>query len=170
MKTNRQHAFTLLELMVTIAIAGIIMAVAVPGLRTFIQNERLTSTTNSLLADLMLARSKAVEQNLPTILCASSNQSSCTGGSLADGWIVGVDTNNNGVLEADERIKVQQGIDGDVKFSNNMGGTINYDSRGFNPGAIGMISVCDDRGVDHAKSLSISRTGRVSRGGNPSCP
>ncbi len=170
MKSRHQQGFTLMELMVTIGMVGIVMALAVPGMRAFIQNERLTSTTNTLLADLMLARSKAVERNQPTILCASSNQTSCTGGSFADGWIVGVDANNNGLLEADERIKVQQAIQGDLNFSNNMGGTISYDSRGFNPGAVGMISVCDDRGVDHAKSLSISRTGRVSRGGNPTCP
>ena len=170
MKRNQQQAFTILELVTTIAIASIVMAVAVPGLRTFIQNERLTSTTNTLLADMMLARSEAVERNLPAIICSSSNETSCTGGSFADGWIVGVDANNNGVLDADERIKVQQAIQDDVKFNSNMGGTINYDNRGFNPGAVGLISICDDRGPDHAKALSISRTGRVSRGDNPSCP
>jgi len=92
MNRLQQSAYTLMELMITLSIAGIVLGLAVPGMNQFIQNERLTTTTNVLLTDLMLARSEAVERNLPTIVCASSNQSSCTDSSFDQGWLVFVDT------------------------------------------------------------------------------
>ena len=169
MKTKQQLGFTILELLITILIVGIVSILAVPGMNQFVMNERLTSTTNTLLTDLMLARSKAVEQNLPTIVCVSTNQTNCTAGTFSDGWIVGVDENNDGGLDAAELIKVQQPISGSISFTSSVGASIQFDNRGFNPGAVGLISVCDERGVDHARSLSISRTGRISRGGTPVC-
>ena len=163
MKIKKQHAFTMMELMVTLAIVGVTMMIALPSMNEFVKNERLTSYTNSLLADLMLARSKAVERNLPTILCASNNQTSCTGGSFKDGWIVGADENNSGSLDVGELIKVQQAIVGEININNTIGGTVLFDSRGFTPNTIGTITIDDNRGVAHQKSLTINRTGRVSR-------
>ena len=170
MKIKQQLAFTLMELMITLAILAITMTIAVPGMNEFVKNERLTSYTNTLLTDLLLARSKAVERNQPVILCVSTNQTACTAGAFSDGWIVMVDTNNDGAgTVADEAIKVQQAITGDIRYNSTLGTAILFDSRGFKPGAIGRISVCDDRGNDRANVLSISRTGRVSRGANPTC-
>jgi type IV fimbrial biogenesis protein FimT len=170
MKIKNQHAFTLMELMVTLAIVAITMTIAVPAMNDFVKNERLTSYTNTLLTDLILARSTAVERNQPVIVCVSSSQTACTAGAYADGWIVIVDTNSDGSgTAADEVIKVQQAITGDINFISSVGDEILFDGRGFNPGAVGIISVCDDRGVERANTLSISRTGRVSRGAAPVC-
>lgn len=176
MKLNQQ-GFTIIELMITVIVASIVAAVAIPSMNQFIKNERLTSFSNTLFGDLYLARSEAVERNQPTIVCASNNATSCTGGSFQNGWIVGVDTDGDGTLSTGDinadgtsaLLKVQQEIEGDISFNSNLGGLINFDSRGFNPGAVGLISVCDDRGNDHAKAISINRTGRISRGDNPSC-
>jgi type IV fimbrial biogenesis protein FimT len=170
MKLNQQQAFTIIELMITLVIVGIVVSLAAPGMGEFIKNERLTSYRNTLFTDLFLARSKAVERNQPTIVCVSTNEASCTAGAFESGWIVGIDTDNDGTLtNADELIKVQQSIQGDIQFNSNLGSLVIFDSRGFNPGATGLISVCDDRGNDSALVISISVTGRISRGDNPSC-
>ncbi len=170
MKTNTQQAFTLLELMVTLSIVAIVMAIAVPNMSQFVKNDRLTSYSNTLLSDLMLARSKAVQRNQPVIVCASSDQTTCTGGDFKDGWIVGVDTNRDGAIgNADELIRVQNKIKGDITYVDGGLNTIIFDSRGFAPTTNGQISVCDSRGNAYAKSIAISPTGRTSRGGNPSC-
>ena len=167
---NRLHGFTLIELLITVAIGAILMAVAIPGMNRFIQNDRLTSFSNSLVLDLMLARSTAVERNQATILCASSDENSCNSNDFSEGWIVLADLDNDG--DIDDLVKVQQAIDGDISYNQAGLSVITFDNRGFIPtdGNIGTISVCDSRGNDHANTLSISRTGRVSRGADPACP
>ncbi len=169
MNINQHQGFTLLELIITIGIVGITMAFAIPGMGIFVKNERLTSSTNSLLTDLMLARSKAVERNQPVIICASSDQASCTGGSFEDGWIVTVDTDSDGT--GDQIIKVQQAITGNISYKQAGLSSVTFDNRGFLPtdANTGTISICDDRGNDHAKTISLSPTGRASRGADPSC-
>ena len=146
MKTYRLHGFTLLELMATLGVLGILMAVAIPNMGQFVKNERLTSFSNSLLSDLMLARSKSVELNQSVIVCASSDEENCTGGSYEDGWIVTIDSDGDGT--GDELIKVQQAIPGNIEFNLNdpILSSIVFDSRGFTPDTIGTISICDDRG------------------------
>ncbi len=164
MKLNQQQGFTLIELMFAAVIAGIVLAIAIPSMNQFVQNERLTSYTNTLITDLMLARAEAVKQNRPTIVCVSSNQTSCTAGELKDGWIVGVDTDNDGTLtNADQLLKVQQAIEGDINSTSTIGTVVQFDSRGFTPNTIGTITISDSRGVAHQKVLNINRTGRVSR-------
>jgi type IV fimbrial biogenesis protein FimT len=170
MKIYPQSGYTLMELMITLSIAGIVLGLAVPGMNQFIKNERLTTTTNMLLTDLMLARSEAVERNLPAFVCASSDQATCTNGSFAQGWLVYVDADDDGAPAAGEIVKIQQAIN-DISFSttDTIGASIRFDRRGFSPTANGNISICDSRGNDYAKTLAISKTGRVSRGATPSC-
>ena len=169
MTKHTQQGFTLLELLITIAIVGITMAIAIPSMGEFIKNDRLTSFRNTLHIDLMLAKSKAVERNQQVIVCASSNGATCSG-DFSQGWIVAVDTNNSGAIDnTDEQLKVQTAITGDISFNAGALSSITYDSRGFTPNSIGTISVCDDRGASHARTISISRTGRISNGASPSC-
>ncbi len=58
------RGFTLIELMVTIAIAAILMMVAVPSVTAFQRNAELTSTTNSLLAAINAARGEALKRGM----------------------------------------------------------------------------------------------------------
>jgi prepilin-type N-terminal cleavage/methylation domain-containing protein len=172
MKANRQSGFTLMELMITLAIITITMTIAVPNMSTFIKNDRLTSSSNALLSDLLLAKSKAAELNQPAIVCASNNATSCTDGDYQDGWIVAVDTNVDGTVTADdELIKVQPALTGDIEYVLGNAGmsTIVFDTRGFTPNSIGTISTCDTRGNSYAKTLTLNRLGRASRGATPAC-
>lgn len=66
--TLKNQGFTLLELLVTIAIAGILVSVAVPSFYNLIANSNLTSTTNSLVGAFNLARSEAIEAGQPVIV------------------------------------------------------------------------------------------------------
>ena len=170
MNIKKQHAFSLIELLITISIAGITLAIAIPNMSQFIKNDRLTSSSNTLLTDMMLARSQAVGRNQPVIICASTDQSSCTGGNYEDGWIVTIDTDNDGI--GDELVKVQQPIEGGISYGQAGLSSITFDSRGFLPQGsnTGTISVCDERGNDYAKTISLSTTGRASRGATPACP
>lgn len=89
----KNHGFTLLELIITIALAAILLGLAVPSMHTFIQNNRITGQTNELVAALNLARSESVKRGRPAWLCASTNPDdespTCSGGNdWDDGWLV----------------------------------------------------------------------------------
>ena len=110
MKTTYEiHGFTLPELMVTLAIASILLAVAVPGFKGVINTNQIAAQTNSLMTALTIARSEASKRgfkiavcsNLATMSCGS-NTSCCSGSTdWTTGWIVFVDQNSNGTFEDD---------------------------------------------------------------------
>ncbi|MCH8537167.1 MAG: GspH/FimT family pseudopilin [Alkalimonas sp.] len=88
--SNRTRGFTLIELMVTVAVLVIVLTVAVPSFTNLINGNRLTSQANELLSAMTLARSEAIRLNRNVIFCHSSDSSSCSepaGGEWA-GWIV----------------------------------------------------------------------------------
>ena len=101
------------------------------------------------------------------IICSSSDEATCTNTGYEDGWIVAVDSDNDGAITGlDEIIKIQQAISGEIAYNLSDPGLdiVTYDNRGFTPNNQGSFSICDDRGADYARSLSLSPTGRVSRG------
>lgn len=88
-KAREQAGFTLLELMITVAIAAILLTVGVPSFRSVIQNNRAAIQTNDLLSALSLARSEAVKRGAAVSVCPSATQSACSGGTdWSVGWIV----------------------------------------------------------------------------------
>ncbi len=171
MKTPTQKGFTLLELVTTLSIVAIFALVALPNMTEFIKNERLTTQINSLVASLQRARSEAVTRHVPVVLCSSNNGSGCTGSAWQNGWILFVDPNNSGTLDAGEQILlVNNPLDGNTRLINSSNTyVISYDSRGFTPNLASTFSLCDTRGASHGKAISITNTGRVSVGGTVSC-
>ena len=82
-----QRGFTLLELMITVAIVAILSAAAIPSFSEIMMKSRLTNQARDLMAGSLMARSEAIKRNQTVTLCASSNGISCTG-TWINGWIV----------------------------------------------------------------------------------
>lgn len=62
---RKQTGFTLMELMIVIAILGILTAIALPSFQSIIEKRRLVGATDNLFASLQYARSEAIKQNQP---------------------------------------------------------------------------------------------------------
>jgi type IV fimbrial biogenesis protein FimT len=84
----RAHGFTLIEVMVTIAIAGILLAVAVPSFVNASLGWRLSTYSNSVVSTAHIARSEAIKRNFPLTLCPSSDGATCLDANWERGYIV----------------------------------------------------------------------------------
>lgn len=93
------RGFTLIELMITIAIAAILLAVGVPSFADFITNTRISTDSSNLIADLAFARSEAVKRGLPVTVCKkTSGASTCSTGSWSTGRLIFVDLATAGTV------------------------------------------------------------------------
>ena len=88
-RAKRIAGFSLIELMVTVAVLAILVAIATPSFTAIINNNRLTSNANELVASLQLARSDAVARNTTVRLCRSVDSATCVAATSATwaGWI-----------------------------------------------------------------------------------
>lgn len=90
----RRSGFTLIELMVTLAIVAILASLAAPQFQRTIANSNLKSTANSFNAAILQARSEAIKNNRSTYVQNTS------GTDFSQGWIVFVDNNANSTFES----------------------------------------------------------------------
>ena len=84
---SRGGGFTSLELMITMVIAVILIAVAVPQYTQFVQTQKAVSVINNLEDDLQYARSEAMKEGQFVSMCVSSSGTGCTTETWDCGWI-----------------------------------------------------------------------------------
>lgn len=158
---SRRHiiGFTLLELMVTVSIAAILLALALPSFQSSMRSNRVATATNELLASLALARSEAVRNTRGAGLCTSADGASC-GGGWNSGWLVWADPNGNGVVDAGETvIRYSQG-----KASTVITGSatsIAFTPRGRAAGGLQTISIVPSDATTPARCVTINVTGQT---------
>ncbi len=87
--------FTMVELMIVIAIVAILLAIALPSFQGSLRSNRVATTSNELMASVALARSEAVRSARGSGLCASADGATCAG-SWDDGWMVWIDGDGDG--------------------------------------------------------------------------
>ncbi len=84
-----QYGFTLIELIVTIAVMAVLLGIAIPSFTDVTLGSKLRSQANDLAAGALLARSEAIKRNQPVTFCASANGATCaSSGGWHQGWIV----------------------------------------------------------------------------------
>lgn len=182
---------TLIELMVTVAVAVILLGVAVPSFQGVIRTNRIAAQTNELVAALNLARSEAITRGTTMTLCRSDDPdkpirndtnprtgpscSTAAGTGWQNGWLLFVDEDGDGTLDATEvRLKVGQPrtgtgiqVDGGGDATDTRDG--NFDLRvSYLPSGVSRGSLVDAAGVlsvcsppDKRRRLVISNTGRI---------
>lgn len=180
MKT-RNAGFTLMELMIVLALAAVILSIGAPSFNEFRRNNRLTGVGNELLGAMQTARSEAIKRQVPVAVCPSDNPgdaaATCSGGAYT-GWIVFADPDNNCVRDAgnpaiEPVLRVGATIDPALSVRSN-GVCASFGGNGFLqdiPTAATRARntlFCDDRGKalqagtnqSAARGIDVSQTGR----------
>ena len=175
---RRARGFTILELMMALAVTAILAMLVVPNMRDYLRNSRLSSAGNDLLHSLAVARAEAVKRQTNAIVCSSASPSTAApvcDGSPFRGWFVFADTNNNGVFDAADIIVERHGpVDPSVTVKQDGNGLQIFLPSGFaRPAAGGFVPTrnivyCDARGNvaatagnSTARAVVVTATGRA---------
>lgn len=159
--------FTVVELMITLVIAAVLLALAAPAFTDLIANNRMRAEVFALRGLLMEARSEAVTERNNVTVCPSNDGLDCSD-DWNEGYIAFFDTNTDGTVNAGERVVLAQTAGTrriDISFSHE-DNHVTYNSRGNAqiPGETfsGTFTFCDERGAPEAAGLIISPVGTLS--------
>lgn len=147
----KSAGFTLLELMITLVVAAVLIGIAAPNMRSFILNNRLTSTADELIRSLQTARTEATKLQQNVVVCLSSDATTCTTTGY-NGWIVFEDTNGDWARQTSEPLIETHTFDtANSKLFADNDKLVSYSANGFRTlngtktNATAMV-VCDSRG------------------------
>ena len=92
MDNQTEQGFTIIELLVAVAVAAIVLAIGVPSFTELLRNNETVAEVNDLSSALSLARSEAIARGVEVIVIPAS------GGNWVNGWYVGIDTDDDGTF------------------------------------------------------------------------
>lgn len=153
----REKGFTIIELMIAVAIFGIVAALAAPAFSYLIANNRHQASINALIGAVNLARVEAVKRGAQVTVGSISADTTWT-----NGYRVWVDSNSNNALNTGEEVvrqfdPVTGGVtlEGDVSF-------VSFRATGFATAA-SIVNVCSEHDSVNGRSIGISISGRISK-------
>jgi type IV fimbrial biogenesis protein FimT len=150
--TNK--GLTLLELMITLTITGILLASSAPSFTESIRNTRLVTQVNELQASLSLARSEAVKRNESVTVCGINVDGDDCEDNWQDGWIVLVSATG-------EVLRIHDALTGGNALTFSQADGVIYGANGIaSSGVNGTFTICDARGTAKATGLVIGLSGR----------
>lgn len=179
---QRQTGFTLIELMVAVAILAILVTVAVPSFQSVLTNNRLADSRDRMMSAIQYTKGEAVARNRAVTLCPSTDGATCaSANNWDDGWIVVADNNSTGAsVNIAEVLRVFPGPNSAHVTLTHGGASGAIAHLRFLPtGIVDNLSeqkyfgFCDPAGNGQARSLIISvTTGALSTGteADASCP
>ena len=184
----KSAGFTLVEVLFTVVILTVLLALGVPSLRDFFRNARMTSAANELLSDINIARTEAIKRRAVVTVCASTDPLAATPVCAATdatsfaGWLAFVDdadpavahaNDGNAVIDSGETILRRHQLLPTGTTAKSDTGFVSFADTGFMrpvgtvPSATRVV-ICDERrnvavGSDRsaARAVTISPTGRA---------
>lgn len=157
---NRERGFTLVELMITLALVAILATIGVPSFMDLIANNRLTTEANELVSALNLARSEAIKRNTRVTVCRSNNNTGC-GGTWNDGWITFVDAGTAGSVDAgDQILRVWSGLGSNSTLTVGVN-AVQFQGLGLTTSATFQLRATHCTGTN-ARNIVVTTGGRVS--------
>lgn len=161
------HGFTIIELLIVLALVGILGLVAVPGMQDLLQKSKTTASINQLSGLVRYARNLAITHNTNVTLCPSQNGESCENSPWHDGVLLFTDQNTNSKVDGMDKVErfMRPFVNsGSIRWGS-LRNKVHFNGRGMARGTVGSFIYCpENRDPLLAESLVLSFQGRLRLG------
>ena len=157
---NRQSGVTILELMISVAIIAIVVAVVVPGGQSILIQNRIISEINETSAIVQFARNHAIDEQIDTVVCPSADFETC-GIDWSNPKIVFGDADGDGDRGADEELLATSSIVSNVHEMTGPAVSIRFQGNGMVGSPATLLLCHENANNQYARALTISLQGRV---------
>ncbi len=157
----RGRGFSLLELLISLALSATVLSLGLPALRGLILDNRRTADINAFVAAVQAARIEAFKRNETVILCKTKDLAMCSPDpAWEDGWMLFVNADDRRPPRRDATEPVllghQPAMAGTIRANRQL-----FEFRPFGRRSVnGTVTFCDERGATGARAVIISYTGR----------
>jgi len=163
-----QHGWTLIELMIVVAIGSLMLAAALPQYRDWIATHQLANVAEQLAGSMNLARAEAIKRGYRVNLCRTLDRRHCSNtAGWENGWLVFVDANRDGEKNDDEPLlRAESASPSGIRVGGNrpVADYVSYTSLGnarLINGALQMGTFTLCRTGLHAVHVVLANSGRV---------
>ncbi|MCC4587440.1 Tfp pilus assembly protein FimT/FimU [Xanthomonas sp. NCPPB 1067] len=163
MSFRRSAGFTLVELMITIAVLAILLTIALPSFRGVIRSNRVASATNESIGLLSLARSEAIRNRRGGGVCGSASGTACDN-NWGSGMLAWADSDGDGAFKSGDTVLRFVSIDRSLTNSGPSGAAIVFDGRGRRVASTNQQialqpAMCDGQAL--RRTLAVNGAGQI---------
>jgi len=162
-RTRQTEGFSLIELLISTAVLSIGLTMAIPTFQQLRANSQLRASSNTLLAEMMFARTQALKFGVQTIVCPSRDGLKCSRDAM---WnekrLIFFDRNRNRRLDLDEIVLRNHGaLPSQITASSSRyRRQVRFQATGFSAGSNLGITICH-KAMPHGRKLVVSNPGRA---------
>ena len=157
----RQRGITLIEMLITVAIASTLVAMGVPALGSMLARSHQQSAESALQASLMHARELAITRSEQVIVCPTKDGRSCTPDDLwQGGWMIGADMDHD--REPDTAVVRFNAMPENMHVVSSQGRPrVVFQPDGSAGGSNVQLTVCHTGDVKEGRAVIVANSGRV---------
>ncbi len=164
---SRQQGLTLIELLMTLAIAAILIGLAVVNWSGSMRSTQISVQMNNLAGSLQLSRAEAVQQGKTFVICKSDDGVDCGASNWEDGWIAFGDSDGDNQVDigTEQLASVFPALPSGytLRTTTNFNNRVKYYDTG-DSNTSGRFVLCSNNELVGSEVIFINFTGRIRRG------
>ena len=153
----RSRGFTLVEMVVTLAVLVILSVVALPPLQAFAARNRIQALSSDFVSSLVLARTEAARAGLQVLVLPAAG--GVTGNEFGQGWNLYRDNNGDGVQDSgDTLLRTYAAVPSTLKLKGTA--TLRFSALGYlTPASTATFLLCPVSGPKNGVEVSVPPSG-----------
>ena len=149
-----------MELMITVVVLAILLAVGIPSFRDLIMNNKIRSGTSELVGVLQFARTEAIRRGSSILVSALDNSSATN--EWGKGLVVWADVDDDGTYDVGEELRTVDAFDGSMTVDGVNGSTFSFLPTGLtNLAVTQQFSFCDNRSGEKGRTVDLWQSGLI---------